>query len=261
MSRTAVILVALLGGVSIYLCAGEIAVERRKAETIRKAEQLFGQRYTPASGKPLRLYDKQTGTGPPDAVIYWHGSSYVIEIIFAPDGAVARLALLPEALMHSDYWGNVPSTVELARAEMQWLIASANVLQPLGNAREVREAPDTCFQSGPNLYCHDSYELASVSHYHLVRGDKNLATGAAMRDIVVSYRRSIVGIVEDVGVEETQRRVKLGGQWYQANRPGVETFEKAQIGSTLRFITYGCTANEKTCIALREQSSSAATDE
>ena len=43
----------------------------------------------------MRLYDQQTETGPPDEVIYWHGSSYVIELIFAADGTIARIALLP----------------------------------------------------------------------------------------------------------------------------------------------------------------------
>lgn len=57
----------------------------------------------------------------PDEVIYWHGSSYVIELIFAPDGKVARIALLPETLLHSDSWTDVPNVVELSPGEMQRL--------------------------------------------------------------------------------------------------------------------------------------------
>ena len=127
-------LVALVVSVSLHLFAENAAVDRRKAETITNADRLFGQRCTAAEGTPLRLYDRQTETGPPDAIIYWHGSSYVIELIFGANGAVARLKLFPEALLHSDTWSDVPSGVELSRAEMEWLIASANILQPLGKA-------------------------------------------------------------------------------------------------------------------------------
>jgi hypothetical protein len=82
----------------------------------------------------VRLYDKQTETGPPDSVIYSHGSRYVIELIFAADGTVARIVLLPEALLHSDSWSDVPNRVELSPAEMQWLTASANTLRSLGKS-------------------------------------------------------------------------------------------------------------------------------
>jgi len=59
--------------------------------------------------------------------------------------------------------GDAPNNIiELSPAEMQRLVASANMLQPLGKADEVWEAPDGCFQSGPNLYCADTYELATV---------------------------------------------------------------------------------------------------
>ena len=88
----------------------------------------------------------------------------MIELIFGADGAAARLKLFPEALLHSDTWSDVPSGVALSRAEIESLIASANILQPLGNAREITEAPNRCFVSGPNWYCEDRYELASVSH-------------------------------------------------------------------------------------------------
>lgn len=46
---------------------------------------------------------------------------------------------------------------------MQWFVASANTLQPLGKARDAKRAPNSCFQSGPNLYCTDTYELGSVT--------------------------------------------------------------------------------------------------
>jgi hypothetical protein len=152
--------------------AQETSLNRRKNETVAQADRIFGERYAPVAGKPIRLFDKQTETRPPDAIIYLHGSSYVIELVFAADGTIAGILLRPESLLYSNYWGDVPSAVELSRAEMQWLVASANEMQPLGKATEIMEAPDGCFQSGPNLYCTDHYELALVRHYHLVRGTR-----------------------------------------------------------------------------------------
>ena len=255
MKRTAFAIVAVLACLSLHLFAEDAAVQRRKVETIAKADKLFGELYTAPTGKPQRHYDKQTETGPPDEVIYWHGSSHVIELIFATDGTVAGLVLLPEALLNSDDWGDVPNTVELSRAEMQWLVASANALQSLGNANKIMEAPDGCFQSGQNLYCTDLYELASVSHYHLERVDEKHVTKLALKDISILYRQSVTGIVEDVRVEGSQRQVKVGGQWYHGEKPGVEIFAKAQKGSLVGLVTCGCTANEKACIAVPEHQS------
>lgn len=153
------VIVAVLTYLSLHVFAEEPTADRRKAETITKADKLFGERYAPVAGKSMQLFDEENETGPPDSVIYRHGSSYVLELIFAADGTVAGLILLPEPLLHSDNWSDVSNWVELPRAEMQRLVASANELQPLGKAREIMEAPDRCFQSGPNLYCADSYEL------------------------------------------------------------------------------------------------------
>lgn len=204
----------------------------------------------------MRLYDQQTETGPRDEVIYWHGSSYVIELIFAADGTVARIVLQPEALLHSNSWTDVPNAVELSPGEMQWLLASANVLRPLGDARPSNLAPNVCFQSGKNLYCADHYELATVSHYHEQLGG-NQSTENRLRDIAILYKQSVVGIVEDSRVQGSERQLKVGGQWYHGEKLGVEIFEKAQVGSVVHLITYGCTANEKACVAVPEQSNSA----
>ena len=260
MKRTTVVIVVLLTGFWLHLFAENAVVDRRKSETIAKADRLFGQHYT-AEGKPLRFYDRGTETGSPDAVIYWHSSSYVVELIFAADGAVAGLGLMPEALLYSNDWADVPSTVELSRTEMQWLVASANELQPLGKAIEVMEAPDGCFQSGPNLYCRDHYELASVSHYHLERSDDESRAAVALKNIQILYRQSVNGIVEEIRVEGSQRLLRVGKQWYHGEKPGVETFDKAHIGSVVSLVTYGCTANKKACIALPEGSESSATEQ
>jgi hypothetical protein len=238
-----------------HIVAQDAVVERRKAEMTARADKVFVQRYTAVAGKPLRLYDEESETGPPDAIINGHGSSYVIELIFASDGTIARLILLPEALLHSHYWGDVPNIVELSTAEMQWFVASANDLQPLGKAHKVWEAPDGCFQSGPNLYCADTYELATISHYHVEEELRRVA----LRDIEILYKQSIDNIVEDVRVEGSQRMLKVGGQWYHGEKPGAEMFYKAQKGSVVRLITYGCTANEKACTAVPAESKHTAT--
>jgi hypothetical protein len=256
-NRTGFVILVVLACLS-HLWAQGAVVERRKAETTAKADKLFVQRYTAVPGKPLRAYDEETETGPPDAIIYWHGSSYVIELIFASDGTIARLILLPEALLHSRYRGDVPNIVELSPAEMQWLVASANDLQPLGKADEVREAPDGCFQSGPNLYCADTYELAIINHYHTEEGREE--DRVALRDIEILYKQFVNSIVEDVRVEGSEHMLKVGGQWYHGEKPGVEIFDKAQKGSVVRFITYGCTANEKACTAVPAESKSTATE-
>ena len=85
MNRTGFVIPVVLACLS-HLVGQDAAVERRKAETSAKADKLFVQRYTAVAGKPLRLYDEETETGPPDAIIYGHGSSYVIELIFASLG-------------------------------------------------------------------------------------------------------------------------------------------------------------------------------
>ena len=256
MDRKSLVIVGVLASLSLRLFADDATVNRRKAETIVKADKLFGHRYAVGNRKPLR-YDKQTETGPPDGVIYWHGSSYVVELIFASDGTVARVELLPETLLHSDNWSDVANSVELSGTEMQWLVVSADVLQPLGKATAT---PHSCSQSGPNSYCTDEYELASVSHYHLERQNEKNAMQAALREISIWYRQAVNGIVENVRVEGSQRQIKVAGQWYHGEKPGVEIFDSAQIGSEVKLISYGCTANKKACIAVPEQPTSTATE-
>jgi hypothetical protein len=189
-----------------------------------------------------------------------HGSRYVIELIFAADGTVARIVLLPEALLHSHTWTDVPGTVELSPGEMQWLVASANVLRPLGDAHAINHAPNLCFVSGKNLYCADHYELATVNHYHeqLVR---NQSAENRLRHIEVLYKQPVAGVVQDVRVQGSERHLRVDGQWYHGEKPGVEIFEKAQVGSVVHLITYGCTPNEKACIAVPEPSNSAAAEQ
>lgn len=256
MWRTSIVTVVLATFLSLHISAGQIDAARPKADTVAKADKLFGQRYSPPAGKPLRLYDEQTETGPPDAVIYRYDTSYVVELVFAHDGSVARVQLLPEALLYSDNWDDVPERVELSRAAMQSLVESANVLQPLGKPGEIRKAPDGCFQSGPNLYCADTYELGVISHYHLERPNQEHVTAIALRDIRISYRQSISGIVEDVRAEGSQRQLKVDGYWYHGEKPDSDIFRNAATGSVVQLVAFGCAANEKACLATAAESKS-----
>jgi hypothetical protein len=254
MRWTSVVTVVLVAFLSLQVFAGELDADRRKKHTLAKADSLFGQRYTPPAGKPLRLYDERTETGPPDAIIYWHGVSYVIELVFAHDGSVARVQLLPEALLHNNSWSDLPERVELSRAEMQSVVESANALQPLGKPSWIHDAPNGCFQSGPNLYCADTYERAVVSHDHLERGDNEHVTDIALREVGIAYTPPVSGIVEDVRVAGSQRQLKVGGYWYHGEKPGCDIFRDAAIGSAVQLVTFGCAANEKVCLAIPEKS-------
>ena len=239
---------------SLYVLVGETTAVRRKAEIIAKADKLLGAHYSPPDGKPLRLYDEQTETGPPDVVIYWRAASYVIELIFAQDGSVARVQLLPEALLHSDSWSDVPDGIELSQPEMQWLVDSANALHPMGKPGEILDTPDGCFQSGRNLYCIDTYEHAIVNHYHFERLDSKHVVNVSLGGISIAYKQSVSGIVADVRVDGSQRQLKIDGHWYCGEKlSGDDIFGKAAIGSVVQLVTFGCAANKKVCIAIPEE--------
>ena len=55
-NRTSFVILVVLSCLSVHLFAQDAVIERRKAETIAKADKLFVQRYTAMAGKPLRLY-------------------------------------------------------------------------------------------------------------------------------------------------------------------------------------------------------------
>jgi len=246
--------VAILACLSLY-AFGDESADRRKVETTAKADPIFGRRYSAEVGRPLRLHDEQTTTGPPDEVIYWHGANYVVDLMFAADGTVAALVLLPEALLYSNDWNDVPDGLELFSSEKEWFTASANALQPLGKKddRAVRYS----VQSGKNLYSGEGYALASVSYYENEQRSWSGLFKPLLKDIQITYRQAIEGVVEDVRVEIGQRQIKVHGQWYHGDKPGQEIFDTAQTNDFVRFGTNGCTANEKACLAAADDSGSA----
>lgn len=66
------------------MVAQDAALQRPKDEAIAKADRILGERYTLVPGKPMRLQDKQTDTGPPDAIHFWRGANHGIELVFRP---------------------------------------------------------------------------------------------------------------------------------------------------------------------------------
>jgi hypothetical protein len=171
---------------SMVAIAGDSAAQL-KAAIVVKADTLFKQRYTPAADKPLQTFNPGRESRPADAVIYWFNTNYVARLVFATDGSLARLELLPEALLYSDSWANVPDTVALGPGEMQWVIAIASQLRPMGDRVSHDQPPGLCFQSSQNLYCTDSYELAQISTYH--REDFRVQPPQiSLRQVTIAYK-------------------------------------------------------------------------
>jgi hypothetical protein len=171
-------------------------------------------------------------------------------LVFAIDGSLGRLLLFPKALLYSDSWSDVPNGVELSRAEMKWFVESANALQAIGKLGGTADAPNGCSVSGPNWYCWDAYENAVVNHYHVESRPNEQGATPALKDISVSYKQSISGVVEAVRVVGNQRQLRVGANWYRAEKPsGTDIFANASIGSVVQLIGVGCAGNEKACPA------------
>jgi hypothetical protein len=188
MYRATNVLALVLLSSSMVAIAGDSAAQL-KAAIVIKADSLFRHRYTPAADKPLRTFNPGGESRPADAVIYWFNTNYVARLVFATDGSLARLELLPEALLYSDSWTDVPDTVALGPGEMQWVIAIASQLRPMGDRVSHDQPPGLCFQSGPNLYCIESYELAQVGTYHredfLVQPPQ-----ISLRQVTIAYKQT-----------------------------------------------------------------------
>ena len=129
---------------------------------------------------------------------------------------IARVELLPEALLYSNSWRSVPEASELDEGEIQWFIKTVNQLRPTGDPVEIYEPPDACFQSGPNLYCHDLYEDASVSEYCREQYQPNkLGTRISPKSVTVGYKQSVRGSISALKVVSAdEHRVKIGPFWY-----------------------------------------------
>lgn len=267
---------------AIVLCAtspvamgADSDTKRIRAEIITKADSLFGAHYTQRAGKPLRTFDKHGESGPvDDAVIYWFNNTYVVRLVFATDGSLARLELFPEALRYSILWtSETEDTVTLGPpGEMRWLMAVAGQLRATGDPVSVYQPPDGCFQSSQNLYCIDRYELAKVS-FDCREDYRVQPSQISLKEITIAYKQSVIGIVAELkAVSWPQaKQVRVGPLWYQIfkepdsrlEKPFATTksfaehrtkyeswFDKLAVGSKVSLMTFGCAGNETVCDAI-----------
>jgi hypothetical protein len=246
MHRATSVLALVLLGSSMAAMAGDSDANRIRSEIVTKADSLFSRRYTPPADKPLRAFDRDRESRPADAVIYWFNTNYVARLVFATDGFLARVELLPEALLHSDSWTSVPDTVELGPGELQWMIAVARQLRPIGEPGSFRG----CAQSGGNLYCFDSYELAEVNSYR--REDYRVQPPqSSLKEVTIAYKKPLIGIVSELKtISENERQFMLGPLWYRLHKGRDQSlFDAAAVGSMVSLTTLGCAGNELVCDA------------
>src|SRR6266567_4080854 len=142
----------------------------------------------------------RTGSRVLRMAIYWFDASYVVRLLFATDGSLARVELLPEALLYNDSWTSVPDAVELGQGEVQVFINTVSQLRPTGDPVEVHEPPDACFQSGANLYCHDRYQEAIVNQYcrDQYRPDKERSARLSPKSVTIGYKQSLRGTISEL---------------------------------------------------------------
>jgi hypothetical protein len=250
MHRAKRIVAVVLFGVSLTAMAQDSGAERHKAEIVTRADSLFRDRYSPREDKSLLTFNKDRESGSPDAVVYRFNANYVVRLILSTDGSVARVELLPEALLYADSWTSVPDAVELGRGEMRWLIDTSSQLRPTGDPVLTHQPPESCFQSGPNLYCGDTYELAAVSKYcreQYYRDDPS--PQSSLKAASIAYKQSMTGIVSDIKVVSAdEHQLKIGTLWYRISK-SQPLFATATVGSTVHLTTFGCAGNELTCDA------------
>lgn len=220
-------------------------------EVVAKADSLLRERYSPSRTVPL-FYDKEREAGPSNGPIYWFDSNYVVRLMFATDGSLARVELLPEPLLYSNSWSTVSDSVELDQGEIRWFIKTVDQLRATGAPIGIHEPPDACFQSGPNLYCHDWYEDAGVSEYcrEQYQPDKR-GTRIARKSVTVGYKQSVRGIVSALkAISPDEHQIKIGPFWYAIHGFSNKVlFNTATVGSIVSLTTEGCTANELVCEA------------
>lgn len=241
MYRTTNVLAIVLFSTSIVAIAGDSDAKRIRAEIVTKTDSLFRQHYTPRADTPLRTFDKDRESRPADAVIYWFNTTYAVRLVFATDGSLVRVELFPEALLYSDSWTSVPDTVELGPGEMRRVIAVANQLRPTGDPVSLHQPPDACFQSGPNLYCGDSYESAQVSIY--CREDYRVPPPQiSLRQVTIAYKQPLIGVVSELKeVSGNEHQFMVGSLWYRLYKERDQSlFDTVAVGSMVSLTAFGC---------------------
>lgn len=248
MYRATNILAMVLFGTSIVAIGGDSDAKRIRAEIVTKADSLFRQQYTPRADIPLRTFDTDRESRPADTIIYRFNTNYVVRLVFATDGSLARVEVFPEALLYSHSWRSVPDNVELGPRVMQWVIAVASQLRPMGDPVSPYQPPGLCFQSGRNLYCSDSYELAKVSTYR--REDCCVQPPRlSLHQVTIAYKQRVIGVVYEVKAASWNAdEVMVGALWYRIYKERYESVvDRLAVGSMVSLTAFGCAGNELTC--------------
>jgi hypothetical protein len=235
--------------------AQDAAISRRVAETLGKADKLFGERYALAKSDPRTEYVHEPS---PSSIRYRHGNTLVVQLDFAPDGSVAMLQLLPEAGLSSlvGMEMNVPAGFAIDPRDVEWLIDSGNQLQPLGG-RVIGEGsfgPNSgslCFQSGANNYCSDFFANGTVSHYWRTVQTSDGSWHDLLKTFSINYRRTVSGIIEQVGSEEDAALLKIRQKWYRVRKEqNGASLKETKAGSIVSITVTGCPDWEGICSAL-----------
>ena len=250
------VIIALLAGSLLQAPSDhDLAEQNRRIEITRQADILLGEQYVAPADHPIKFSEDAAFLRSVNRAIYRHGTNYVVVVVFANDGSLARIHLTPEALLHRDTWADVPSTVELTDRDMTWFLDIADALQEVGKQVMPAVFPSFCFQSGKNHYCVDPHERASIGSY---REDQQRGTQGSwktvMRDITVSYKRVVSGAIADIATAKSgEAMVRIGANWYavaQGQIADPNLTDKLKPGVFIQLDTTGCTGSEKACSAM-----------
>lgn len=248
MCRAVTVLAIALCATSTLAIAPASDAKQRRAEIVAKADSLFKQQYAPRADMRPRMFDKGRESQPADTVTYWFNTNYVVRLVFASEGSLARIEFLPEAQLYGDSWTRVPDTVELGPEELPRIIAIASQLRPIGDPASSDERPDFCSWTGSVGYCRNSYQSAEVSS---VRDNRVQPGQTSLMQVTIAYKQSVVGAVSEIkAVSENEQRLRVGPTWYGVYKDSAQALlDATAVGSIVRLTSIGCAGNELTCHA------------
>lgn len=232
---------ALLLALAVVQSLGQTA-EQRRAETLKKADAIFGVRYS--TSKPI-YFDKDVYSGLSDAVRYPYGDDFVVEVYFAEDGSVPELDVVQRWRLETNSMPDTLRGISLPVGELKRFIAKANQVQPLGDALMQAEYPSGCFQSGANNYCTSLFENAIVAYY--VREEQE--NKPLLQSIQIGYRHDLQGVIEQTRSGENDSiEVFIAGRWYSMDRDLARKFKKAIAKKQpIAASTFGCLPSARVC--------------
>ena len=209
-----------------------------------KADELFGSRYV--SSQPVR-FDHELYSAPPDAVRWWHGAEFVVELFFGDDNSVAALTVKPIWELYGDSMPDEARRLSLPPSELEAFLTQADQLRPLGRALGPQPPDDLCFVSGANNYCARLYEFARVDYY--VREEESPDRLTQM--IWIRYRQDFTAIVDKTRTEkesDARSDVLVAGRWYRMENSAFEKLKPSIANHRpVALSTFGCLPVESLC--------------